>query len=65
MTSSPPTSAVGRTFAKLASGEALARLIAFGVTVFLARQLGAGGYGVIALATAVILYLSFVADAGL
>ena len=65
MTSSPATSAVGRTFAKLASGEVLARLIAFGVTVYLARSLGAGGYGVIALATAVVLYLSFVADAGL
>ena len=57
--------AVGRSFLKLGSGEALARLIAFGATVYLARRLGADVYGSIALAAAILLYLACVTDCGI
>lgn len=55
---------VGGNFLKLGLGEVAARLIAFGATVYLARTLGASTYGVIVLATAVLLYLAFIADCG-
>lgn len=67
MTSAPtarPGSAVGLGFLKLGSGEAIARIVAFGATVYLARSLGAGVYGVIVLATAILLYLNFLTDCG-
>ncbi|MFN7979331.1 MAG: polysaccharide biosynthesis C-terminal domain-containing protein [Vicinamibacterales bacterium] len=48
----------------LALGEALARLVAFGTTVYLARVLGPGLYGVVAVAAGVLLYLTQIADAG-
>lgn len=48
----------------LALGEALARLVAFGTTIYLARVLGPGLYGVVAVATGVLLYLTQIADAG-
>jgi len=48
----------------LGSGEALSRLVAFGVTMYLARTLGANGYGVIALAAGINLYLAKIADFG-
>ncbi|MBK9550462.1 MAG: flippase [Gemmatimonadetes bacterium] len=57
-------STVGRSFLKLGVGEAAARIIAFGATVYLARTLGASTYGVIVLATAVMLYLTFLTDCG-
>jgi len=56
---------VGRSFLKLGAGEALARLIAFGVTVYLARLLGAGVYGTIVLAAAILLYATSVTDSGI
>ena len=56
---------VVRNFLSLGGGEAVARLIAFGVTMYLARALGAEGYGVIALAIGVNLYLAKVADFGI
>lgn len=59
-----PAAGVGRNFLKLGAGEAASRLIAFGATVYLARTLGASTYGVIVLATAVLLYLSFLTDCG-
>lgn len=59
-----PDTLVGRSFLKLGFGEAAARVIAFGATVYLARTLGASLYGVIVLATAVLLYLTFVTDSG-
>jgi O-antigen/teichoic acid export membrane protein len=59
-----PTSA-GQRFILLGVGEMFARLAAFGVTVYLARTLGAGTYGVIVSATTIVLYLAFVADAGM
>lgn len=48
----------------LAVGEAAARLVAFGTTVFLARTLGPEAYGVVAVAAGVMLYLSQIADSG-
>jgi O-antigen/teichoic acid export membrane protein len=56
--------AVARSFLKLGLGEAAARIVAFGATVYLARTLGASTYGVIVLATAVMLYLTFLTDCG-
>lgn len=53
---------VNRNFLALASGETVSRVIAFAVTVYLARILGADGYGVIALAVGVTLYLSKIVD---
>ena len=60
----PTANRVGRNFLALGLGEALSRLIAFGAMVYAARVLGAGPYGTIGVAAAVILYLSRVADAG-
>jgi len=54
-----------RGFAALASGEVAARFIAFGTTVYLARTLGAGAYGILGFAAAVMLYLSRIADFGM
>ncbi|MGE3473373.1 MAG: oligosaccharide flippase family protein, partial [Vicinamibacterales bacterium] len=48
----------------LTIGEALARLVAFGTTVYLARTLGPDTYGVVAVAAGVMLYLTQVADSG-
>ena len=49
-------------FAVLGLGEALARLIGFAGTVYVARRLGTDAYGIIAVAAAVVLYFSHVAD---
>ncbi|MGD2112139.1 MAG: flippase [Gammaproteobacteria bacterium] len=51
-----------RNFLALGSGEALSRIIAFVATIYIARVLGADGYGVIAFAVGVNLYLSKIAD---
>lgn len=56
---------VTRNFLRLGSGEASARVLAFGATVFLAHRLGAEAFGVVAFAAAVVLYLSRIADAGI
>jgi len=56
--------AVGRSFLKLGTGEALARLVAFGATAYLARRLGADVYGIIALASAILLYLTSITECG-
>ena len=45
-------------------GDGLARLVAFGATVYLARVLGADGYGVVALALGVTLYSQQLVDYG-
>ncbi|MBT8336073.1 MAG: oligosaccharide flippase family protein [Gemmatimonadetes bacterium] len=60
----PKRRGVGRNFLALGSGEAAARLIAFGVTMILARVVGPDGYGVVALAMGVNLYLIKIADGG-
>lgn len=56
---------VAQSFLALGSGEAISRFIAFGVTIYLARILGPEGYGVVALAIGVNLYLAKVADFGI
>ena len=56
---------VTRNFLALGSGEVLARVLAFGATVILAHRLGAAGFGHLAIATALVLYLSKIADAGM
>ncbi len=58
-------SSVNRNFLALAVGEAAARLIAFAASVYLARTLGPAGYGIIGVATAVMLYLTAIGDAGI
>ncbi|HEX7476744.1 MAG TPA: flippase [Polyangiales bacterium] len=55
---------VARSFLTLGAGEAVSRLVAFAATVYLARVLGAAGYGVIAFAAGVNLYLAKLADFG-
>ena len=56
---------VARNFLTLGSGEAIARLIAFAATVYVARVLGPESYGIIELAAAVALYFSRIADFGI
>lgn len=55
----------GRRFLALGAGEIVARLIAFGGTVYVARVLGADSYGILVSALTVVMYLAFVADAGM
>lgn len=55
---------VTRNFLALAGGEVVARVVAFGATIVLAHRLGPAGFGVVSFATAVVLYLSRIADAG-
>lgn len=59
------SSNIARNFLALGSGEMVSRIIAFGVTIYLARILGAENYGVIAVAAAVTLYFSKIADFGI
>ena len=56
---------VNRNFLALAVGEAAARLIAFAANVYLARTLGPAGYGIIGVATALMLYLTAIGDSGI
>src|SRR4051812_13198265 len=49
----------------LGAGETVARVVSFAATLYLARSLGAAGYGVVALAGAVMLYLAYLADFGI
>jgi O-antigen/teichoic acid export membrane protein len=55
---------IGARFAALGGGEALARIAAFAATVYLARTLGPSLFGSIAFATAILLYLTQLADGG-
>jgi len=59
-----PERGIGARFAALGGGEAVARLAAFAATVYLARTLGPALFGSIAFATAILLYLTQLADAG-
>lgn len=65
---SPPlpnrTGAVARSFAALASGDALARVVAFVAGVYVARRLGAEMFGVMAFGQAVVLYFTHLAACG-
>lgn len=60
-----PDRLVARNFLALASGEAVARVIAFGATVYVARALGAESFGIIGFALAVVLYFTRIADGGM
>lgn len=53
-----------RSFAGLAAGEAIARLLAFGATLIVARRLGPGLYGIVGVAAGIMLYLTQLADFG-
>lgn len=55
---------IGARFAALGGGEAIARLAAFAATVYLARTLGPALFGSIAVAMAILLYLTQLADGG-
>src|SRR5438045_3592652 len=52
-------------FFALGSGEAIARIVAFIGLLYMARRVGAAGYGVIAFAASVTLYLAKIADFGI
>lgn len=54
-----------RRFAPLAGGEVLSRVIAFVATAYLARTLGAGGFGQIAFAAAVVAQFGTALAAGI
>ena len=56
---------VARNFFALGLGEAAARLIGFVAMLVVARRVGASMYGVIGVATAVVLYLNRVVDGGI
>lgn len=56
---------VTRNILTLSGGELVSRLVGFGATVYVARQLGAEAYGIIGFGLAVLLYLTAVADGGL
>lgn len=49
----------------LGAGEIIARALSFATSIYLARILGAGMYGVVGFAMAVLLYFTRVADGGL
>ncbi len=55
---------VARNFLALGGGEALARAVAFAGTLYLARILGAEGYGSVAFVMGVLIYFLKVADFG-
>lgn len=59
-----PPRGIGARFMALGGGEAMARLIAFGATVYLARTLSPAIYGIVGVAMGVMLYLTQVADGG-
>lgn len=56
---------VARNFLMLGSGELGARVISFGVMIYIARQLGPEAYGVVGFALAIILYFVRVSDFGI
>ncbi|HUR27585.1 MAG TPA: flippase [Planctomycetota bacterium] len=56
---------VGRSFLALASGDALARVIAFAAGVYVGRTLSPAAFGVITFSTGVLLYFSNVVECGI
>ena len=63
-TEAPEARRLFGSFLALGSGEMLARLIAFGATVYLARILGTAGFGIIGFATAIAGYFSLAFQSG-
>ncbi len=60
-----PEAKVAGNFFALASGDALARLIAFCAAWYIARKLGPGAFGAVAFATAVLLYFQNLSECGI
>lgn len=58
-------SSIVRSFAALASGDAVGRVVAFLAGVWVARELGASMFGVMAFGQAVVLYFTHLAACGL
>jgi len=56
---------ITRSFAGLAAGEAIARGVAFLGTLLVARRLGPSMYGILGVASGILLYCQQVADAGI
>ena len=56
---------VAKNFLALASGDALARVVAFGASVWIARTLGPEFYGIVGFATAVVLYFANATECGM
>lgn len=54
-----------KSFVTLGTGEMLSRLLGFGATIWIARQLGVDAYGIVGFAFAATLYLAVLADAGM
>src|SRR5688572_31542105 len=54
-----------RSFLNLAAGEAVARLLAFAAMLVVARRLGPAMYGVIGVASGIMLHLNQLADGGI
>ncbi|MEQ1896950.1 MAG: flippase [Vicinamibacterales bacterium] len=64
MSSLRPDAVVGSGFLTLGTGEAVARIVAFVATVYLARRLRADAYGAIVLATTIMAYVGRLSDCG-
>jgi O-antigen/teichoic acid export membrane protein len=60
-----PEARIAKSFLALASGDAVARVVAFAASVYVARTLGASMYGVIGFASAVVLYFTHIAACGI
>jgi O-antigen/teichoic acid export membrane protein len=60
-----PASKLTRSFYGLAAGEAVARVLSFIASLVIARRLGPAMYGVIGVASGILLYLNQLADAGI
>ncbi|HEX7071981.1 MAG TPA: flippase [Rhodothermales bacterium] len=56
---------VTRNFVALGAGELIARVVGFLTVIYIARSLGAEGYGVVGFASAVLLYFAGIADFGI
>lgn len=61
----PGRGVIARNFVALGIGEILSRLIGFASTLWVARQLGIDGYGVIGFAFTITMYAAAVTDFGL
>ncbi|MBM3992267.1 MAG: flippase [Planctomycetes bacterium] len=60
-----PSRGIARSFAALASGDAVGRVLAFLAGVYVARELGAALFGVMAFGQAVVLYFTHLSACGL
>jgi len=59
-----PTPSVFTSFLSLAGGEVVARAVAFSATIYVARQMGPEGFGIIGFAAAVCGYVSVAISSG-